>query len=49
MPPAHRGNLTLQELGESGVRACGQIREEELAADWVRANHGKPQLPWVCA
>jgi hypothetical protein len=36
------GNLTLQEMGESGVRVCGQIWEEELAADWIRANHGKP-------
>lgn len=40
------GNLTLQEMGESGVRVCGQIWEEELAADWLIM--GSLQLPWVC-
>lgn len=42
------GGLTLQEVGESGVRVCGQVWEEELAADWTWANLGEPQRPWVC-
>lgn len=31
------------------MKVWGQIWEEELAADWIRANSRKTQLPWVCS